>query len=439
MNRRRVFHGAAALWFAFFSVFVPFRPARAVAPVAVAMALVNGAGAVIASDVLTSVGTALLGGIAVAAIFLTPGDNPVNPTNPVIRVPLNSATPVAAMPPPSVPASATATPSTNVQDGMVGAQTPNAWCQSWATSKLPNFTCGTTWAVSYVGTTAKCDMWYGPSAPNPGGYCFQVTGSFTPGVTCPTGYSKSGQSCVLANARLVVADKRYDLSRSGSVLSDPSTAGEADVKPANISVSGSGTGQIWGNDSLGRPFVTTITPTAAGGSLVTTQLESSPGIIRTSAVTIGSDAVVSSAATTSGAGSISGAGAAGLAPVATTTAPTTPIDFPDDYARQNTTQAIKAGVDQLHRDLTDSTVVDDPVQPPSTSFEDSFFKTTFDALKGWHLPSHSSQCPTGNLSLFGQTYSIDSHCTLINGNWGALQAAMGVVWSLMALFIVLRA
>lgn len=64
-------------------------------------------------------------------------------------------------------------------------------------------------------------------------------------------------------------------------------------------------------------------------------------------------------------------------------------------------------------------------------------------LRNFALPGHSSECPTAHLqwSLFGRTfdYTMDTQCVLIEENRGLIQAAMMVVWTLCATFIVLRA
>jgi len=113
--------------------------------------------------------------------------------------------------------------------------------------------------------------------------------------------------------------------------------------------------------------------------------------------------------------------------------------WPDDYSREGTLQAVKAGTEQLHKDLTDTLPSDDPSPPGDSLFSDAFFNGTFDALKAWSVPGHTSTCPTGSFSWNSVTYTIDSHCQLVADHFNALQAAMTVVWSLLALFVVLRA
>ena len=109
------------------------------------------------------------------------------------------------------------------------------------------------------------------------------------------------------------------------------------------------------------------------------------------------------------------------------------FQFPSDYAREPTVQQIRDALTQQ------KPAPDDPTSRTGSEIGDQFFKTTFDALKGWSLPGHSSQCPTGSFAAFGSTHVIDAHCGLINSHWGTLQAAMLVVWSIAALWIVLRA
>lgn len=63
-------------------------------------------------------------------------------------------------------------------------------------------------------------------------------------------------------------------------------------------------------------------------------------------------------------------------------------------------------------------------------------------LKSFTVPGHTSQCPTAHFDLsmvhLG-AYTIDAHCNLFDQNRAVIQAAMLVVWTLAAVFIVLRA
>ncbi|OIQ75373.1 hypothetical protein GALL_429610 [mine drainage metagenome] len=65
-------------------------------------------------------------------------------------------------------------------------------------------------------------------------------------------------------------------------------------------------------------------------------------------------------------------------------------------------------------------------------------------IKNFVVPSHQSACPTYTFhfalgSWWSQEVTMTSHCTLVENNRAAITAAMLVVWTLAALFIVLTA
>lgn len=60
-------------------------------------------------------------------------------------------------------------------------------------------------------------------------------------------------------------------------------------------------------------------------------------------------------------------------------------------------------------------------------------------LKNFAVPSHASECPKPTFSVFGHEYRWEVHCTLMDQNRALIEAAMLLVWSIAALFIVLRA
>ncbi|MNW66789.1 hypothetical protein D3C74_452930 [compost metagenome] len=60
-------------------------------------------------------------------------------------------------------------------------------------------------------------------------------------------------------------------------------------------------------------------------------------------------------------------------------------------------------------------------------------------LKNFAVPSHASECPKPSFSVFGHDYRWEVHCTLMDQNRALIEAAMLLVWSIAALFIVLRA
>lgn len=130
----------------------------------------------------------------------------------------------------------------------------------------------------------------------------------------------------------------------------------------------------------------------------------------------------------------------------TTTNPGGSATFPNDYARQG--EAVTAAnmlapkVDRIGDALSSTTIVADPVD--LTSAEMPTFGNTFDNLLSWQLPIHNSACPSlvFDLSMMSSSWNnfvMDSHCTLIQGKTGEFQLAMSIVWTLIAMMIILRA
>lgn len=271
---------------------------------------------------------------------------------------------------------------------------------------------------------------------------------------CPSGYSSSTDGCVLVEPRKVTPDKKCDLVPVNGKFSfnDADCPNGPSIDHSTAVPGLRRNGEVvfmYGSNVAGQPVLANVIINPDGtrevlyhrqvlANVETTRINLSPAATITNVSTSVSPGQITSPASVPA--QASSTPTVLDTPIATTDATKNPvIQFPDDYARESTAASTKSGIDQLHRDLTDTTNQADPTLPTSQEFTDSFFKDTFNGLKGWQLPSHSSQCPTGTFNLFGQAFVMDSHCSLINGNWGALQAAMGVVWSLMALFIVLRA
>jgi hypothetical protein len=443
MNKRRALAYFMAVFVLVSSSFYPQREAKAFVPaIPIVMALVNAAGAVLASDALTAAGMYMLGGMAVAAIFSIPGDS----SSVAVAVPLTSdpAKTAVAMPAPAAPPTSPPSGSGSVNCGSFYSLNPYI-----TTAEV----CGITNAASacpgtYInGRCAVGDVMYD-----------NFTSRTINQTTCPDGYVLSGSDCVLSNPRKAVPDKRVDLYPCPSGLCfDP--AKDKDVKPVNTEVgspSCNGCGKVWGVNSKGEPFVTTITPRADGGSDIRTetQVQSASGsAIRTDTMTTTSAGTVSAAGSTVAAGSMSGAGVDGVAPTVATTSPTSttqPIVFPTDYARAGEAAAasvpISSRLDKLHDDLTKTSAPPvDPVVPVAAQFNAAFFSGTFNNLLGWQLPAHTSICPTGaiNFDYFGQAFrlNMDAQCTILLMDSVSSVAAVSfnVLWVVAALFIVLGA
>lgn len=120
-----------------------------------------------------------------------------------------------------------------------------------------------------------------------------------------------------------------------------------------------------------------------------------------------------------------------------TTPVTVTVQFPSDYARQyeaeTAAQTVVSKLDQIRNDFNQTST--SPSTPEIPDFE--FFGDTFDGLLSFTLPAHTSQCPTGSFDWNG-THTFDAHCGLINDHKTELDVAMVLMWSLLAIGLVLR-
>jgi hypothetical protein len=60
-------------------------------------------------------------------------------------------------------------------------------------------------------------------------------------------------------------------------------------------------------------------------------------------------------------------------------------------------------------------------------------------LRSFNAGSHTAVCPKPTLNLFGETQTMEAHCTLLDDNKPVIQAAMALSWALLALVIILSA
>jgi hypothetical protein len=263
---------------------------------------------------------------------------------------------------------------------------------------------------------------------------------------CPAGYSLSGGNCVLTTPSAVrfPADNRCGLKISGGVMSYDSRDPDCDnPMPGLLSADGK-TFTVQTNNtqtrvrinSDGTVEVTQWSPSAQPGNTTINDVKSNsltasanPGQITTSRNT-----------TTNATGS----DAFGQEPgAATQNAPS----FPDDYAREQTlaaqlaqAQQTNVKLDQIKTQLTtDGITPSDPVARGQSDIEGVFFFGVFDSLKGWTMPGRSVICPTWSFSAFSHSYTIDAHCSLIEGQRALFSTIMVLVYGLTALFIVMRA
>lgn len=294
-------------------------------------------------------------------------------------------------------------------------------------------------------------------------YGFAASGTITkaalpPVSTCPTGYVLSVNICNLTDAKLVTQDKRQNVSRAGNVMSV--TLGDLHgVLSANVltTTNSNDTVSIAGTGTSGQPMQTNFVATPSGTTILQSQqMADSAGntYVQTVTATVDLNGTVTSASQSSSNTSLQPDpnNSSLLVPVANPSGsisanPTaTGGGFPNDYARAGEAAAaaatINAKLDTLHHDLSDTTTVVDPLAVDPTTMPS--FGTTFDNLKAWNLPAHASTCPAPDIDLSsvfgaGHVYSFNAHCQLVQDHFAALQAAMMVCWSLMAMFVVLRA
>lgn len=273
--------------------------------------------------------------------------------------------------------------------------------------------------------------------------------------SCPAGYTLSGSVCVVVDVRAASPDHSCDFARAGTSLAaiaDPDCQA-ALLKMPFLCANGTCTGQ--GVDSAGQPLTYAITPRVDGGSTletVTQKVVNGQTQVTTSTVGISSGGIVVSVSGDVQAGSLPSSTTGGaVAPVISPSptqqeAPVQPITFPNDYARtgeaQTAANTLAPKLDSIHHDLSDTVAVVDPVAPVAGDMPS--WGNTFTNLLSWHLPAHSSACPQPSMDLSGvlgsgHVYTMTAHCDLFNNNAAPLHAAMVVVFSVLAVLIVLRA
>ncbi len=325
------------------------------------------------------------------------------------------------------------------------------------------------WGVSYY---SSCNGGNGIS--NNGGACQgpSVVGTncsgqnffclFSSANSCPSGYTSSGGQCVVSTpgTQWKPADGKCVWTRGSSGWS--ADAYDPDCLTPNKNVSAT-SNTLTVNSADGN--TQTVFTLNTSNNTVSVQRTSSNGVYTqyetqtTSTPDSTTGAVTStgqSLATASGGGSLVGTqvSGTGAAPTGTGTG-----SFPSDYAKAGeattaagsvvsavnaNTSAIGGKLDTLHTDLTTSTTAPaDPTVPDSSGFDNAFFKGTFSGLLAWQLPSHTSQCPTATFDyvLFGSSNHLvmDAQCTIAEQVRPILSTAAVVMWTLVALFVVLGA
>ncbi|QKJ65474.1 hypothetical protein HQN60_01270 [Deefgea piscis] len=109
------------------------------------------------------------------------------------------------------------------------------------------------------------------------------------------------------------------------------------------------------------------------------------------------------------------------------------------------TQPINPPAGATKIDLGPDPVIGSPELEQTPTGKEIFapINDALEPLKGFQVPSHSAQCPTGefNFSLMGHPFSgsFDAHCQLFEQHKEVMSSAALLMWALAALFIVLAA
>lgn len=395
----------------------------------------------------------LAGAIGIAGMYLTVTDAMDN----AVRVPLGTTT--AANPPaPAAPSSAAPVASSDSQvcSASIGLQSPGGnvdGCNLTNTYTLNTAYPYDAYSVQCSGTRTQTH-----SASQPGCAAYDATVNYnwiaqkSGAVNCPAGYQSQAGSCILVNARQVADDKICDMLVSNGQFAT------ADDMNCGASADGSKVAPMlrdgkviaYGTNSSGQPLMWEVTPgaqTFTVKEMTQIQTATQTQVKTTTATVDAATATVTAVSTQTAPGSIASPSASAspttlpqgetVSPVNTPTVTqdsTKPIDlqWPSDYAR---TGEAKTAADSITDLLKPATEVNDPTVPDWADH----WGATFNPLKAWSMPGHSSQCPVAGFGWNGVTYTIDSHCQLITDHWSALQTASVVVWVISALWILLGA
>jgi hypothetical protein len=379
----------------------------------------------------------------VLSVEIRPSDG-----KPAIRLPTtsNAANTAVAMPPPSAPSSAASVSSggkpSNSATVSAYRSTYDEFRGTWSSGVTdPTLDqCLTNFVANLPGRRCVVNS---PTAENNGvGYGNCTTGCtpVTPTTSCPSGYTLSGGSCTLSDARAAVADGKSDLSRNSSGFSDN---GDKDGVPSYGSIN-NGKVVAYGSNSKGEPVVFSASVDASGHTTLSTQTQTTSAggqsVVKTSSYTLDSNSgQVLAQSSSSASGNVDYSSGKPVVNSGSSVNPSEGLGFPSDYARAGeaaqAANTIKTSVDQLKDRLTDSAAVGDPEAPQYTNH----WGDTFTGLLSWSLPSHTSSCPVATFDAFEQTFRMDSHCQLAADHWTVLQGAMVVAWVILAMYIILGA
>jgi hypothetical protein len=280
--------------------------------------------------------------------------------------------------------------------------------------------------------------------------------------TCPNGYTLTGGICTLNNARMAVSDKAVDYAVSNGAYAQQASDLDVVTNPLKGGTTSNGSYTLAGAGVGGQPKSVTVTPSAGGGSTVALSQQGSDAsgntMTTTTTIVVDPNARVASVAQTQKATALVVDPVTQMAVTQATggadpISQSQPIVFPNDYARSGEAAQAAAGtnaridatntkLDSIHADLSTTTVLGDPLAPVAGDMPG--WGNTFTNLLSWNLPAHASACPQPSFDLggfmgAGHVFQFTTHCDLVNNNAAAIQAASMAAFTVMALFIILRA
>lgn len=238
------------------------------------------------------------------------------------------------------------------------------------------------------------------------------------GTATPTPKTPTGTSCGAGEQSYVVNGVTKCYTPQGASI--PSPADSKTLSTVNTVTT----------NADGSKTVTTVTTNNATGEKSTT----STTYPATSTVPDSLPASSSSPVVPGlGTGGTSGAGGLGAPSGSGGTAT---VQFPSDYARAG---EASAAADKVVNKL--NTIFEPGHDPSDPTVPDTMptFGNEFDNLKNFQPGSHSAVCPQPSFTVWNRTFTMSAHCQMANDYMSQFQAAMMVVWSIGAIFIVLRA
>lgn len=426
---------------------------------AAAVAAAGGLGANLGGAALVASG-AFAFGASMLAVGATMGYLIVdNLTGELVRIPLTVANPVPApVAPPSAPLQAGTEYKIDTTSQAVSWQP--SYCAAMAQYSLLgdstlNFSlesCNDAInqaVIKFTPTAYGATCCYGPNPWNATVNGGTVSRSFN---NCPSGYLANASDCLLVEARQAVSDHTRDYSRPTPTTLEPITL-DVDNAGTVLTQTAAGSYVLAGLEISGKPTKIEITPLESGGSIVSYSTQTTSGMFTTVEnvqAKIAPDGKIVSVSGTQAQGNIeldTGTPQTGATVnTGAAIAPSQPVtvSFPNDYAKQGeaetAAQGVKTKLDTIHNDLSAQTQVADPLVPVAGDMPT--WGDTFDGLLGWNIPAHAGVCPTPSvdLSTIGLgTHQLTSHCGLLNDNSAPIHGAMVAVFTILALFVVLRA